>query len=252
MPATWTQENKNYLIDNWGTVSIPRLSINLKKSEHAITIKAQKMELGPFLENGEYITINQFFIAIGRYHGTTFTLDHWIKKGLPMKKKKVKTCSFKVIYLQDFWKWAKEYRMHIDFNKFEENALGIEPSWVKEQRKADQAFAKYKVTPWTKEEDEQLKSLLKLYKYTYKELSLTILRTEGAIKRRMVNLGIKERPLREPPHGIWTPEEINIVKDMYARGYRSEVIKEYINKSGQATGGKIDRLIKEGVLVKHK
>jgi hypothetical protein len=250
--ANYNIEDIKYIEDKWGTVAIGTMAKELNRSVNAILIKKTRMGLGAFLENGEYITVNQFFKAIGRNGCWTYTLNHWIEKGFPVKKKKVNNCRFKVIYLEEFWKWAKEYRMHIDFAKFKENTLGAEPNWVKEQRIADIEFAKYKVSPWTKEEDNQLKSLLKLYRYTYKELSLALLRTDGAIKRRMVDLCLMERPLREPPHSIWTDEQVNVVVDMYKKGYRNVVISEHIDKSGQAINGKIERLIRDGVLAKWK
>jgi len=239
-----------YIEDFWGTKSIETIAKNLNRTVSSVINKKQRLKLGAFLESGEYITVNQFFKAIGRETGSSYTLDKWIKIGFPVKSKKVLNNSFKVVYIDDFWKWAKKYRMRIDFSKFEKNALGLEPSWVDEQREADVKFAKYKVTPWTLEEDTKLKSLLKLYKYTYKDLSFALMRTEGAIKRRMVDLNIMERPMREPPHGIWTKHEIEIVISLYKKGYRSEVIKEYIDKSAQAINGKIERLIRDGVIKK--
>lgn len=250
MSATWQKENVDYLLDNWGIVSVSRLSQILNRTETAVTIKAHKLGLGAFLDNGEYITVNQFFKAIGRNGALTYTLMQWTKKGFPVKRKKVRNYSFKVVYLNDFWEWAKKYRTIIDFSKFEKNVLGLEPSWVKEQRKADIEFSKYKVNPWTKEEDNLLKSLLKKYKYTYKEISMQVLRTEGAIKRRINDLCLDTWPIREPPHGIWIDKQITIVVDMYNKGYKNDVIKEYIDKSAMAIGGKIERLIRDGILEK--
>lgn len=252
MPAAWPQEKEDILIASWGNVSISSLVKSLDKTPVAIMNKVKRLGLGAFLDNGEYITINQFFIAIGRNHAADYTLKQWIKKGFPIRKKKVLKNSFKVIHLNEFWKWAEQYRMHIDFNKFKENALGKEPDWVKDQRKADIEFAKYKVTPWTKEDDEIFKSLLKLYRYSYRELSIRILRTEGSIKRRINDLGLNTWPIREAPHSKWTDKQINTVIAMYNKGYRSAVIKEYIEKSEQSINGKIERLIKEGLLTKHR
>ncbi|MFL0245503.1 hypothetical protein [Candidatus Clostridium stratigraminis] len=241
-----------YLEDNWGLISIPTMAKKLNRSVSGILNIKGRLKLGSFLESGEYLTMNQLVRAAGRKGSITFKSKQWMDKGLPYRNKKVLNGSFRVVYLKDFWKWAEEYRMNIDFSKFTENTLGLEPEWVKEQREADIAFAKYKTTPWTEKEDNLLRSYLRLYKYTYKELSLTLLRTEGAIKRRVVDLDIKERPLREDPHGTWSSEQVEVVIKMYQKGYRSEVIKEYIDKSGQAIAGKIERLIRDGLLTKWK
>jgi len=246
----WTNEDVNYLQENWGEKSITTISKNLNRNISAVMNKKSRLRLGAFLESGEHLTVNQLFKAIGRKGGISYTLERWINKGLPVKTKKVMNNSFRVISLNSFWKWAVKYRMHINFYKFKENALGKEPAWVKEQRRADIEFAKYKTGPWTKEEDANLKGLLKLYRYTYRELSIRIHRTEGAIKHRINDLEIKEWPLRQPPHSKWSEMEIDTVIKMYNQGYRSAVIKEYINKSEQAINGKIERLITEGAITK--
>lgn len=246
----WSEEEVNFLLSNWGSKSIPCIAEKLDRTVNSILNKKGKLELGAFLESGEYVTVNQFFKAIGRNGCWTYTLNQWKDKGFPVKTKKVKNNSFKVIYINDFWEWADKHRMLINFAKFEKNILGKEPEWVYWQRRADIEFAKYKVTPWTKEEDEKFISLLKLYKYTYRDLSIELRRTEGGIKRRITELSLTMWPLREHPHGVWTDEQIATVIDMYNKGYRSAVIKEYINKSEQAINGKIERLVADGLLEK--
>lgn len=246
----WAHEEKELLEAKWGIYPIPTIAEKLNRSPNAIIQKAKKIGLGPFLMAGEYITVTQLFRAIGRSGGTTYTLRHWVKKGFPLKTKRVLNGTFKIVSIEEFWSWAAKYRMHIDFSKFDEGALGKEPIWVKEQRKADIAFNKYKKGPWTKAEDERLRFLCKEYRYSYKEISMMMLRTEGAIRRRMGDLAIDNFPLREPQHSIWTEEQIKIVMNMYRKGYRSEVIKEYIDKSAHAIEGKISRLIKDGILKK--
>lgn len=249
---SWSDEHLDYLLDNWGSKSISVIAENLNRTVYAIMNKARRNKLGSFLDSGDYITLNQLFIALGRGNGATYTKNTWIKLGLPTHRKKVNTSSYKVVYIYEFWKWAKEYRMRIDFSKMQPLALGDEPEWAKEQRTADILFRKYKIQDWTNEEDHTLINLLNTYKYTYKELSLKMLRTEGAIKRRIQDLSLKVWPLREPPHSEWTEEQLRIVRDMYSKGYRADVIKEYIDKSAQAIQGRIERFIKIGELEKRK
>ena len=241
-----------YIEDSWGSVSIEGIAKKLNRPIGGIRNKRDRLGLGAYLDSGDYITINQFFMTIGRSGGYSYTLNQWVAKGFSLKSKKVMSTSYKIVYLNQFWNWADKNRMHINFAKFKKGALGLEPVWVKEIRTADKLFSKYKVTAWSINEDNHLKSLLKLYRYTYKRLSQAIFRTEGSIKRRMVDLNIRERPLREDSHNIWSEEQINIVIKMYYSGYRSEVIKNYVDKSAQAIGGKIERLIKDRLLTKWK
>lgn len=245
----WTAEQMEYLSDKWGQLSIDVIARNLNRSKGAVIQKASKLGLGPYLEAGSYMTIHVLMRALGKHGGYSYTLDQWIDKGFPIKKKKVKNCWFKVVYIQDFLDWAEMNRTLIDFSNMESLALGEEPEWLKEQRRADSAKRQqYKGSPWTKEEDRLLKSLLETYKYTYRELSIRIKRTEGAIKRRMCDLGIKARPIKMSNHNPWTPPEIDKLKELYYQGHRPPTMANYIERSSQAISGKIERMIKEGDL----
>lgn len=248
MAKRWKQDEVEYLMSKWGQISIIAIATKLCRTESAIINKARRLKLGPHLENGDCISLNQLYMAMRGTWGGTYTKQQWIEKGLPVRTHKVKNCSFVVVNLDDFWKWAKKNRTILDFSKLEENILGKEPDWVKEQRKIDQLNSYFKRTPWTTEEDNLLKDLLKQYRYTYKELSIRLRRSEGAIKKRVIELDIKHRPLRMPNHNPWTVEETNQLIELYNKGHGRNTIARYIDRSSQACSGKIERLIKEGVL----
>lgn len=248
---TWSKKDLEYLMDRWGSVSMATMAINLGRTEGAVQQKASKLGLGPFLESGDYVTLNQLFLALrgSKHQGSTYTINQWMDKGLPVKPKKVKNCSFKVVYLRDFWDWAEMNSTLIDFSKLEKNILGVEPRWLDGQRRADQERRFYKFTPWTPEEDAALEALLNTYQYTYRELAFRLRRTEGAIKRRMLDLGVKARPLKMSTYNPWTEEEVERLKDLYFKGHTNNTMTKYIpNRSAQACSGKIERLIKEGEL----
>ena len=138
--------------------------------------------------------------------------------------------------------------MLIDFSKVERNTLGPEPAWVKEKRKADYLANQYKKTPWTPAEDALLIQMLGAYRYSYREISIRLKRTEGALKRRMKDLGLKQRPLRADNHNPWTEEETEILVDLYYKGYTSGVMAEKIPRSALAINGKIERMVFMGEL----
>ena len=106
----WTDEEKSYLSDNWGTISIPTLCKNLKRSRNAIMVMKNRLELGSFLECGDYITWNQLQIALGiGLSGSGYKTISWVKnRNFPLHTKRVNNNSFKIVYLEEFWKWAKE------------------------------------------------------------------------------------------------------------------------------------------------
>jgi hypothetical protein len=239
--SNWTKEEDSYLMDNWGKKSLGSIAKNLNRSESGVKIKVVRLGLGAFLDAGEYISFNQLSIALGRGTASSYTITSWVKnRNFPLKYKTVNNCRFRVVYLDDFWKWAEQNRTFIDFSKVEENILGAEPSWVKEQRKADQKkAAAYKLTPWTHAEDTELKRLLKKYRYSYFDLSQKLGRTCGAIQRRICDLGLKERPIKADNTIKWTPEELEQLASLIKSGTPYPLMSEVISKSEKAIRGKV-------------
>ena len=239
----WTAEEKRYLKDHWGTKSIDVLCRNLNRSKNGILIMVQRLGLGPFLESGEYISWNQFMLALGT-HGDSYKQKSWIEnQRFPVKFKKVNNCKFKVVYLDEFWKWADKNRDFIDWSMMEENILGAEPSWVKELRRHKyQVRLKYKNTPWSKSDDEDLRWMLRQYKYTIDEISKKIGRTCGAVQRRCNDLKLMERPIKAENHNKWTEDELALLKQMTKERIPYEIMADRLNRSSKAIRGTIYRL----------
>ena len=241
----WTNEEYAILRNFWGSKSIPAIAEQLGRSPNAIRIKADRLDLGPVLESGDYITLNQLVIAVtGNSKSYSYHMKSWVQnRGLPVHTKKVERCSFRVVYIDEFWKWAKENRSFIDFSKFEPFSLGEEPEWVAEQRKKDyQSFRLQRKDPWTPLEDEQLKQLLAKQKYGYSELSKLLHRSAGAIQRRCTDLGLKARPVRADNHGDaakWTDEQFEFLAEGIKNGDGYMLIAEKIGKSEKAIRGKV-------------
>lgn len=240
----WTKEEIQYLTDNYGEKSYKTISKKLNRSITAIEIKARRLKLGSFLECGDYITWNQFQGAIGNSTGCGYKTKSWIQnRNFPTHTKKVRNNSFRIVYIHEFWKWAKDNQDLLDFSKMEENILGVEPDWAKEKRKRDfEKSQKIKQTPWTKDEDERLKYLLKKQKYTYMELSRMMMRTTGAIQRRCCDLNLLDRPVKAENSIKWTESEEKILIELVTKGYGYELISEKIQKSSKAIRGKIGRM----------
>lgn len=237
----WTDEEKAYLEDNWGTLSMPTLMANLNRNKNAIMIMVQRLGLGAFLESGDYVTFNQLLKALGYWGGSGYLMKSWVKvRGFPIKYKRVDENRFKVVHIDEFWKWAEKNQSFLDFSRFEENALGMEPDWVKAKRRMDyEKSIRYIKTPWTPIEDKRLERLVSQYKYTYTEISRMMRRTEGAIQRRCCDLGLKGRPLRESPHSKWEDWQFQRLYELIDRGMNYEAISDAIGKSAKAIRGKV-------------
>mgnify|MGYP000919100084 CR=1 FL=1 len=240
----WTADEIDYLESNWGTVSIPCICQKLNRSENAIIVRARRLGLGAFLDNGDYVTFNQLRLALGITGGGRYMLTSWIKnRNFPVKNKLCNKNRFRIVYLHDFWKWAYENQAFLDFSRFKKYALGEEPDWVQQKRSRDfQKAITYKNTPWTKQEDDRLKHLLSLQKYSYTEISKMLMRTVGAIQKRCSDLKIKERPVKADNHNLWTEQQINTLSSLIKSGYNYEAIHNQIpDKSVKAIRGFIYR-----------
>lgn len=236
----WTQEELELLSDNWGTVSIVTIARKLDRTEGAVINKARRIGLGPFLDSSQYVSWNQLLRALG-YKNSSYKTISWIEnRDFPIRTKRVKDCSFKVVDIDEFWEWAEQNKAFIDFSRFEEFALGKEPEWVKEKRWHDiNRNRKYITTPWTITEDEKLKYLVNQYKYYYSDISRMMRRTESAIQRRCNDLGLKGRPLRRSPHSKWENWQLEMLDELIDLGYSYEYMSEEIGKSTKAIRGKV-------------
>lgn len=132
---TWKPEEEDYLMEKWGQISVPAIAKKLNRTTNAVKVRAQRLGLGAVLMAGEYVTLNQLLLAVnGGSSSYGYKMKSWVEnRGLPVHTKKVNRCSFRVVYIEEFWEWAERYRSFIDFSKMEPLALGEEPDWVAEQ-----------------------------------------------------------------------------------------------------------------------
>lgn len=241
----WTPEEIEYLEEHWGSVSIPGIAKHLGRTVNAIKVRAGKMGLGGMLEAGDYVTFNQLMLTItDNSQSYSYQMQSWVKnRGLPVHTKRVDKCTWRVVYLDEFWEWAEKHRSFIDFSKLEPLALGAEPDWVPEQRRKDfQAFALQRKDPWTPDEDSRLAMMLKQHKYGYAELSEILRRSEGAIVRRCRDLGLKERPVRADNHGkdsVWTEANYQALAEGIRHGDSYPMIGKAVGRSEKAVRGKV-------------
>lgn len=238
----WTPEEIEYLEERWGSVSVKAIAKNLGRTEGSVQIKAVRLGLGDPILSFDGITISVLAKELGLHYGI---VKRWVKDyNLPVLKKIFKSkLSVLVIRYDDFWKWAESYKQMIDFSRLEENSLGAEPEWVKDKRSVD-VLSKKKTTKtaWTEQEINTLKGMLNAYCYTYPEIAQRIGRSEAAIKRKILDLGLKARPVRLNNHIKYTEEEVKLLVSLYDKGYHIDTIAERLNKSALGLRGKLERM----------
>ena len=200
------------------------------------------MGLGAFLESGDYITWNQLQIALGMgASGSGYKMVSWVQnRNFPLHTKRIRSNTFKVVYLDEFWEWAEKNQTFLDFSRFEPYSLGMEPVWVQEKRRQDYSGRRQvKMTPWTTSEDKRLARLVKKQQYGFRELSQMMGRTEGAIQRRLTDLEIIDRPLKADNTIKWIDTEFTLLGEMIIEGKRYEQMSEVLVKSVKAIRGRV-------------
>ena len=230
MSKPWSSQELETLEEMWGNFAVPTISKHLGRSPNAIITKARKIGLGAFLDNGDYVSFNQVLKCFG-IENYSYTSVNWIKnKGFPVQYKKVNKSRFKVVKIENFWKWAKNNIDLIDFSRFQKNTLGEEPEWVNDIRKIheDMASSFTRNTPWTPYEIERLKFLSKRG-YTMFEISKDIRRTEGSIKRKMYDLYIET--CSRSSKKKWSEKEKADLKQYILNDLPYEMISQKLGRS---------------------
>ncbi|MDU2290794.1 hypothetical protein [uncultured Clostridium sp.] len=247
MGRRWSNEELEFLEDKWGVVSIPGIAKELKRPVGGIKVKAKRIGLDQHLYSGGKVTINLIIKNLG-YSSYTWMIKQFTKYGCPIQRKKVNNRSFRVVDINEFWKWAKENQEILNFRNFEENSLGLEPKWVKEKRKHDKTDLKKlnKNKLWTIEEEKLLLAKLKSYRYTCKELSQEFNRTEEAILKKISKLGIPYRPIpkreKKINEVVWSSKENKEFIELYNNGYSKKQISKILKKNEDIIEERIDLL----------
>lgn len=252
MSKHWSLAEENYLREKWGTVKIKQIARNLKRSVAAVKIKAGKLKLGGWREYKEVeedlISFHSFVKNILNIESSYSEVKRkLVTNGFRLDKIKTDNNEYCCIKITKFLKWFETHKTVFNLANTQDGCFdyGInkEPDWIKFKRKIDKRAAEYgphnKV--WTAAEDEHLKMLLNEFKYGYREISKRLKRTEGAITRRMNDLGIKARPLKADNHNKWSEEEKAKCKEMFLQGYPAILIAEVIDRSEKAIKGQIER-----------
>ena len=231
--------------ENWGRVAVPGIAKALERSIDAVKVRVARLGLGPYLENGDYVTFNQLLLAVcGTYAGSSYKLKSWVQnRGFPIHNKRRDKTVIRVVYLDEFWEWAEKNRSFLDFSKMEPLALGAEPDWVAEQRRKDfEAYALQRKDAWSSEEDSRLVMLVRQHKYTYAEISDMMHRSHGAIQRRCRDLGIKDRPVAMEGRGknpTWTEDDFKALADGIRHGDSYTAIGRAVGRSEKCVRSKV-------------
>ena len=232
----------------WGKTSLKSIAKHLGRSENAVIVRIQRLGLGPGLQAGERISWNQFAIALSGRNGGGYLKKRLLAAGFPVHTQIIRgqnKARFTTVDIEEFWKFAEQNKDLFDFSKMEPYVFGPEPEWATLKRRLDTERLRKGRShndPWTPAQDKELQRLLSLYKYTYTEIAEKLKRSEGAIKRRIVTLGIKDWPIRKPSRP-WTEAEEKELIRMRGEGYGWDNIAAALDRTALCVRGKYERLL---------
>ena len=185
----WTEEEIELMEDLWGTYTIPQIAKRLNRSVQAVKVKSSRLGLGRYVNSSQYLTANQ--VANLMHVDIHAVTDVWIPAGLPFKwKAPLGGRKFRHIKHSDLLTWLKDNPDRWDSRRVELFALGSEPDWLKEKRKADTNLPVRRALKWTPEEDAKLVSMFRRGGKTYAEMGAELGRSADAVERRVARLDI--------------------------------------------------------------
>lgn len=234
----------DYLEDSIGRLSLKAIATKLGKNPKSLRMYMNNHGIPTGRQAADGISVTDFAEAVCR---RTESVYDWIDKlGLPVKRYPIGMKSKEIfIDMTKFWKWAWENKNFLDFSNIEKGILGLEPEWVDDMRKMDtydwgkKGWSKV----WTPQEDIRLRNLLKLHRYTYRQLSCILQRSELAIQGHLYSIGEKLRPIPETPRK-WSKEELEAIKKYVMEGYNAFQISYMLDRSEIQVKAKIQKIKK--------
>lgn len=153
----WTTEEKEELLELYGTVSISALMKKLNRSEEAIIQKHYELTgVKDMQVAGGHLSATEVAEAVGVTHRTVV---NWIHNfDLPATQRRKKYGSEKryrySIDPTSFWRWATDHRHRIPFHLLKRHVILPEPRWVEKEVEKRKSTPLKANTAWTTQEDE--------------------------------------------------------------------------------------------------
>ena len=181
----WSDNDVEYLKENWGSKTVPIMSKFLKRTPYAVRRKAVKMELGGRKIN---YTLNEVGILLDI---DAKAVKRWGEKGLIITRAKTDAKIYS-IKLEDLEEFLKNYKGYWDSRKMKYSLWITEPDWFKQKKKEDQDIPKKHFHRWDDSQDIKLVELF-FKGIEPKEIGEIIGRSETTIKQRLriINFGRK-------------------------------------------------------------
>ena len=239
----WTEEEIEYLQEEWGFLSLNTLSSRLGRSKKAILSKLNQLEITQ-KEYCEYFSKKNAAKALGVSHRV---IDKLIAMGLKCKKKKCKERIRTYIDPIDLKRFIKNNQDSVSFANMEPGALGYEEKWMKEKRKNDKCKKKtFKF--WTRKE---INKLIEIYPYkNCKQIAEELERTEFSVQEQINKL--QKEGLLIYKITRWTKKEEKELIKLDHKGKSDKEISEILGKTITEVKSHRKMMKKKGIITYNK
>lgn len=240
----WTDSDIRYLKMHWYTSSVKALAEGLGRTMIAVRNKSMVLGLGPQIYGGgETLSVQMINRAFHKVTVSHITADRMEKTGLQVRRHRFGRVNRYCVKIDEFWEWLKLNQGYFPVTKLEPLALGPEPEWVEEARRAARAYPiRNAGKPWTPHDDMLLKSMAR-NRRPIREICATLKRTENAVRAHasmdwQIDLSYAATPERRP----WTEEEKRKLIGMAKAGRCSMDIAVKLDRSERMVRVKLKEL----------
>ncbi len=182
----WTEDEVNFLFENWGLISIKGISNKLNRTKCSIKKKAQDLKIGRARDNSIYVKLNDFIKDSGISRNRIYSMHARYK--FPLIRRKLDKRIYYFIDLDSVLTWMEKNQDKFDGSKVSEDLFVNEPDWLKTKRKRDlkskeNINSRALTKQWNTEDTIKLKDLIEIG-HSYEDIAQIFGVTSSQIKAK--------------------------------------------------------------------
>lgn len=257
----FTQEQKNYIVNNWGKESAYSMKTKFGCSWEAVCNVAKefgldmpesekwtKDQVNDLIKMSDKMHYEEIAKKLGKTNNAVYlkakklgvTRDRicttWVDLGLKLRKHKISNKkSYYCIKIENLIEFLKDNQDQWDSRNLELYILGDEPEWLSQKRKRDIEENPLWYRFWSVEEKNKAVMLLKMGK-SYKEIADQLDRTEQAVMYMLRDEGYGYR-LKQ----FWKGQELKFLKDNFKVMKYSD-IADSLGRTTKAVAAKAEEM----------
>lgn len=177
----WTDEDLNYLMENWGNKTETKIAEALNRTQTAVHLKAKRLQLGGRKINYSCLEVERLLGICSK------SVKRWGEKGY-LKITRAKTdAKIWSVALSDLEEFLEKHQDLWDSRRMKYSLWIVEPDWMIQKRLNDKGKPKKKFDKWKSDEDKKLLILYRTGK-DYKQIGIELDRSKDAVERRLARL----------------------------------------------------------------